>query len=454
MKRTQLKDALRNIWKQKVSYLSIIVIAFLGVTTFLGIDYTDGALRRNGSIMYDSVNYRDIEIISTQLLSMDDLDAILDTEGVTDAEPVWQIGAKVFAGQTRQDVNVISLTERINLPQLVEGRLPEKAGECAVEARLAENMGWHVGDSIQTVDSKGETAQYLKDGKFVITGIANHPDHASNSIPDTFYVMVQKDAFDMEALDDCFMKAEITAVKPANVDRFNAKYDAAVAEVQSSLEALAEPRTAARDEEVRGKVRTQIDEGQAELDSANEELLKARTELDDGWIQLSEGEDEFEDGTVQITEAKAQLDALWEQLQEGLEQLIEAEDQLAAAEALLNTGYDQLIYARSQLDYGRTELLYAWNQLEDAKENVRTTIRLALESVYGEDTSGLIPWASRTDADLDYGSTSAADLWITDSFKFDITQSLNDNIASFICSGEIPDEALIAMYEILTGGDE
>ena len=76
MKRTQLKDALRNIWKQKVSFLSVIVIAFLGVTTFLGINFSDGALRKNGSLMYNAVNYRDLELISTSAFSPDDLDAI------------------------------------------------------------------------------------------------------------------------------------------------------------------------------------------------------------------------------------------------------------------------------------------------------------------------------------------------------------------------------------------
>ena len=88
MKRTQWKDTLRNVWKQKVSYLSIIVIALLGVTTFLGIDYSDGALRQNGSRMYNAVNFRDIEIVSTLLLTEDDLEAIRATEGVACAKSV------------------------------------------------------------------------------------------------------------------------------------------------------------------------------------------------------------------------------------------------------------------------------------------------------------------------------------------------------------------------------
>ena len=88
MKPTQFKDALRNIGKQIVSFLSVIVIAMLGVTTYLGIDYSDEALRQNGSIMYNAVNYRDVEILSPLLLSGEDLEDILSTEGVTDAERV------------------------------------------------------------------------------------------------------------------------------------------------------------------------------------------------------------------------------------------------------------------------------------------------------------------------------------------------------------------------------
>ena len=206
MKRTQLKDALRNIWKQKVSYLSVIVIAFLGVATFLGINYSDGALRKNGSTMYNAVNYRDLEIMSTNVFYQEDLDAVMDVEGVRDAEPVWQTGAKASSGDKRQDISVISLTDRVNQPQLIEGRMPQTAEECVVEQRLAQNMGWGMGDAVVAQNAKGEAAPFLKSNRFTVVGIANHPDHTSVSIPDTLYVMVEKTAFDMESLKDGFMK--------------------------------------------------------------------------------------------------------------------------------------------------------------------------------------------------------------------------------------------------------
>ena len=186
MKRTQLKDALRNIWKQKVSYLSVIVIAFLGAATFLGINYSDGALRINGSTMYNAANYRDLELISTAAFTQEDLNAVLDVEGVEDAEPVWQTSGKASSGDIRQDIIVITLPERVNLPQMIEGRPPRSADECMVEQRLAASMGWQMGDTVAALNAKGEAARFLKNNRFTIVGIANHPDHTSISIPDTF----------------------------------------------------------------------------------------------------------------------------------------------------------------------------------------------------------------------------------------------------------------------------
>ena len=114
MKKTQFKDALRNIWKQKVSYLSIVVIALLGVTTFLGIGYSAAALRENASTAYNGANFRDVEVISTRLLTPEDLDCMRAIEGVKDVEPVWQTAGNAYVGEEHTVVTVISLTERIN----------------------------------------------------------------------------------------------------------------------------------------------------------------------------------------------------------------------------------------------------------------------------------------------------------------------------------------------------
>ncbi len=453
VKRTQWKDTLRNVWKQKVSYLSIIVIALLGVTTFLGIDYSDGALRQNGSRMYNAVNFRDIEIVSTLLLTEDDLAAIRATEGVACAKSVWQTDAKFSSGELQMAAQVISLPEGINLPALVEGRLPGGAGECAVEQRLAADMGWHIGDSIEALDAKGEAAPYLRDGHFVITGIANHPDHTSVSIPDTLYVMVTEDAFDRQALDNCFMKAEVVIEKSADIDRFGETYDAAVAAVSARLESLAEARAAMRDSDIHAQYQSQIDEGLSELNEAKAGLESARAELDDGWQTLADAEQELADGEKQLSDADTQLKSGWQKLLAARAQLQETEAGLAEARAQLDAGAAELSERQAQLAAAKALLQESWEQLEDIKAEVRGEFRSAIETLYGGDTSGIIDWAPRMSMDPDKGGASAMDFWITAGFKCDLNKSMYENATDLIYSGEIPDEVLIQAYEALTGGE-
>lgn len=82
MKNTQFRDSIRNIMKQFVSYLSIVIIAFLAVMAYLGINYAAQSIAHNTSDFYNSNNFRDSEIISTLLLTEDDLDAIRSVDGV------------------------------------------------------------------------------------------------------------------------------------------------------------------------------------------------------------------------------------------------------------------------------------------------------------------------------------------------------------------------------------
>ena len=507
MKRTQIKDALRNIWKQKVSYLSIIVIAFLGVTTFLGIDYSDGALRRNGSIMYNEAHFRDIEIVSTMLLSEEDLELIGKTEGVRTAVPVWQTDAKVSSGATRQNASVITIPQGLNLPQLVEGRLPLSREECAVEQGLAEEMNWQIGDVIETKDAKGNAPKYLLQDRFVISGIVNHPDHTSVSIPDTLYILVLEDAFDKEALDGCFMKAELEIKKPANIDRFSKSYKTAVDTVTERLERLAEERAGGRDSEVRTQYQTEIDKNQEALDEGWQKLQDARTELDDGWKAYTEGKQEFADaqqklkdsgqqladarealdeggqllaegrdkldsassqlqsaygellegenqlaeGKVKLTDSKKQLDALKQQLAEGKTRLESAQGELATAKAVLDEGGAQLIAGQQQLTSAREELTKGWNAIEDAKEQIRKELRIKVENNFGAEFADSIHWASRKELNLNDSSTTAMDFWITEEYKFDLSKSIRENLEEFMANNDVPDFVLVACYEKLTG---
>ena len=269
MKRTQLKDAVRNIRKQIVSFLSIAVIAALGVTMFLGINYSAEAMNRNGSSFYDDANFRDVEIVSTRLLSPADMELLRKTEGVEDVEGILMTQGKVASAVTRKTVYVVTAGERISVPVLTEGRFPENAGECAVEKLLANQMGWKTGDTIEVKNAKGGPARFLRGTTFVVTGIAEHPDHICGSVPDTLYVIVTPEAFDLNLFEGCFMKAEVTVREPAAGGRFRSAYGDSVADVLARIEALGRERAPIRGKEV------------------DEQVKKAAKDaLKDGWKQI------------------------------------------------------------------------------------------------------------------------------------------------------------------------
>ena len=453
MKKTQIKDNLRNIRKQKVSFISIIVIAMLGVAIFLGLDYSAAGMTRNGSAFFNAQNFRDIEMVSTLLFTQSDLDDIRSTEGVADAEAVWQVSAKSSSGGDRRDVNVISLTERINLPLLSEGRLTETETECAAEKKLAEEMGWTVGSEILLQDAAGEKLQYLNGERFTLVGIADHPDHGNILVTDTCYVIVTPGTFDRQALDDCCMKVEVSIEKETGIDRYSEEYTQAVAVVQERLEALAVGATVRRDGEIHEQYRQQIDEGQRKLDDAEAELQTARGELDDGWTALAEGEQELSDAKAQLDDAKKELDDAWAELEDGRVQLEEANGKLAWAKSELQKAEAALAEAKAPLDSAKAQLKSGWEALEDAKARIRNGIRSGVESFLG-DASGSISWAGRSGVNVDSAGATAMTFPIANGFSIDLHQSLGQIVNSFVYSEMITDQMLLDAYIDQTGTEE
>lgn len=288
MKRTQRKDAWRNIRKQGVSFASIIVIALLGVAAFLSISYSAEAMKVNGSAAYDALHFRDLEVVSTLLLTEDDLECLRNTEGVSDVEPLWQTGANAYINGQREGAAVITVTERLNRPILVEGRLPETLTECAVEKRLAEKAGWHLGDTVEWLEMTESTGRFFLGVEALsITGIVEHPDHVNLNVPDVLYILVNRDAFDHEAMKNCCMKALIEVDTPAGMDRFSAGYQAAVQAVRERIEALASTRAPLRDNQVRQQAYGELDEAEtnyaAYLEETSASGERAPEEIDEFW---------------------------------------------------------------------------------------------------------------------------------------------------------------------------
>ena len=300
MKKTQFIDACRNIRREFVAWLSIVVIGLLAALSFLGIAYSAATLRKDALRFFNAHELWDLEIASLLLLDGEDLDAVRALPGVERAEPVWQMDTRTRLGGVDTNVSVVSLPRTISRPELLEGRLPEKPDECAVEKELATRCSLAVGDRIELAFKQLSGLDPMTETSFTITGVFQTPEHISYMVPATPYILVPEESFNREGLDGAFMKLHLR-IENAPENRYGEAYKEALRSVEAAVEGIADERGAARGEKLKRAYEERIAEGQAQLD-------EGRKRLDDAQKQLEKGKGDLAAATETLLNVAGQLD--------------------------------------------------------------------------------------------------------------------------------------------------
>lgn len=82
MKKALLKDSLKQIVKTNKRFISILLMAFMGVGFFAGVRATSPDMKETLDRYLDNKNMYDINLVSTLGLTEDDLDAISKIDGI------------------------------------------------------------------------------------------------------------------------------------------------------------------------------------------------------------------------------------------------------------------------------------------------------------------------------------------------------------------------------------
>ncbi|MBQ1911649.1 MAG: hypothetical protein II174_09015, partial [Erysipelotrichaceae bacterium] len=299
MKKTQIIDHLRNIRKQFVSWLSIIVIAMLAVIAYLGIRFTAGSLKENFNSFYKESGYRDVQILSTLRFSKENLEEIEKIDGVEKAVGTYSYSTIVKSARTSRNATLLSLDDTINVPRIYQGTYPAKDNECLVEEGLASKMGLKVGDIVYT-----DPTPYLKQNVFTISGIGIHPDHIAKLMDNAGnnYILLNKGAFNdgEEGFDNSYSSIEIRFVDPQSRDAFKDSYFDGIKEKEERIEDISENQARIREEAVLGKMNKAIDENA-------EKLAEAKTQLDEARALLDEKQKEADSGAKKLASSYRQL---------------------------------------------------------------------------------------------------------------------------------------------------
>ena len=467
MKKTLLKDTFRNIKKQSVSFISIAIISMLAVMTYLGLNYAAAGIRNKANSYYDSTNFRDIEIYSTLLITEEDLNVLRTVEGVRDVEGAYQTNGIASFGEINVNTGVLSLTQRINTPILIEGRLPEKEDECALESYVIDALGAKIGDQIRITDANDNLAGFLCISDFTITGIVYCPDHGCthDTLPGTRDVFVLPEVFDSNRLDNCYTKALVSVSNTEGLDRYKDKYSGIVEATMERLQQVAAEREILRHDSIKNRYEDDISEGQQKVDDAERQLSDAREELDrnrqriiDGETALDTARQTIEDNEQQLAEAQTTLEEGRRQLDDGESQLAasrrqleQARKRLNAAEAQLNDARRQLDDAQARMTEGRATLVSTYQEIESNKDSIRSSLYNAIHNIIGSYADDFDWSESSYDIDVDSSSATATEFHITSGIMIDFKQSMGDNIFRLISSLGIPEDDLRTAYEITTG---
>lgn len=342
-----LKDTLREIKGSLGRFFSIMMIVAIGVAFFAGVKASVPDMKHTADQYYDDYHLMDIRVLSTFGFTDDDVSAIRNLEGIEGVFPTYTQDVVTHLETTQLVLRIHALPkdqresnlDYINRPKLIEGRLPEKSGECVIELGELHQLSLQVGDTI-TLESgtSSDLSGTLKTTEYTIVGTVQTPyylsyEKGSSSIGSgkvDYFIMIPQSDFTM----DVYTEINVTAAQARALDSYSDAYFEVTDQVKTQIENIAAERSDIRFADIQEEARKQLAENEAAYEEgkktyeeeirANEQKLDdAKTELILGQAQLTSQQeryaDKFADAKVQIAEGKATLATLRSAYDQGME---------------------------------------------------------------------------------------------------------------------------------------
>ena len=376
MNRGLRKDLLREIRHSATRFLSILVMVALGVMFLVGLRSAAPDMRTTADTFFDQYGLFDLQLLSTLGLTEEDAAAVSALDGVEVCETGITLDGILTKNKIQKVVKLHSIGAELNRPVLLDGNLPEAAGDCAIDDRLASSLGLSLGDTILL--EPGESGQ-LACEEFTVTGIVQSSlyislDRGTSTLGDgsvAGFLLLGSESFTLDYVTQIYLR--LSGSK--ELDAYGPEYQALLDEVSARVEPVLQDRAALRYEDLKVTGRQRLIDGRAELNEERQkafqelqdgraQLMQGRYTLDRGWEALESGRREYEDG---IAEGEAALQAARETLDQGKADLASAESQLSAgriayagAEAMYNSNLESAQQSVVLADQAAAAAQTAW----------------------------------------------------------------------------------------------
>ena len=383
-----LKLTMRQIRSSLTRFLAIAAIVALGVGFFCGLRLTKTAMVHTLDDYAETHQMYDFRLVST--IGFDEPDAealaadarIAACEGEKSADALASV-----ADGAAKPCRFLSLPEKIDLPGLKCGRLPQTAEECLADGLLysEKDLGKTV---VLTEENDEDTLGSFARREFTIVGIAKsvlyiNYERGGTSIGSgtlSSFVYILPEAFALDYETSLYLRL---AGRQGEV--YSDDYTACMDEAEPWVTQLAEDTAQARSGRLRDEAaqtlsdaRETLDEKQKELDDAKQKLADARQELADAQQAYADGEASLADAK---REAETELSDARQKLYDGQKTLEENEQKLSDAEAELADGEQQLADAQAEYEKNSAEFEAAEKRTETNLSDATTQLNQALADI-------------------------------------------------------------------------
>lgn len=418
-------NSYRNIKKSLPRFFSLLIMSFLGVFVYAGLQATSPDMLNSLDNYFDEYNTYDVKIISTLGLTNNDITSLKKISNVKDVEGINSVDSLIKINKKDLVINVTSLPKNINKLKILSGRLPSKENEIVIEENMLKENNLQLGDTINLANSSfnNEKAKIVGtvESTLYLNNVNNSPGRGSTNIGTgkiDYYTYMLKDNFDQDYLTGIYLTVKDAKNEITSSD----KYDVLVNDVSKRIESIKKTQEEKRYKELYNDTSLEIINKENEY---LEELAKVKAELDANKEKLDKANEELVQANDKLTPAKNELDQANSKLIEAKASLDTWKASLDQAKSSLETGKNN--YQNTLNQYGQTEDNLQQN-INDLKEYI-SQIELILEKV--EKDSSLYRFYSEKLTTLKSQLESLEQLKSTGILLKNKEQEYNNNLASY-----------------------
>lgn len=365
MKKALHKDILREIKKTKARVLSIFMMAALGVAFFSGVRAAKPDMLATADAYMDTYHLADIRLINTLGFDEEGIETIRQIEGVGEVEPSQTAYLLASDEESEFVLQLFAVTDNLSLTEVTKGRLPQAEDELLIDARMAENKGLSVGDTLTlSTGTENSIEDTLTGAEFRIVGIGNNPmfiglERGSATIGNgavAGFAVASPEAFVSQYYSMLYIQVAGAEELLCYSDEYRELVEKTVKQIEGQQEAMGK----ARYERLLQYVTEQLEEGEATLSGkeaeAKEQLAEGKEELEDARAAIETGRQELAEGEKRLEDGRQALEDGEAQLADAKTQLEEARTQVAAGKTAISSGEIMIETYRAQIAEGEASL--------------------------------------------------------------------------------------------------